>query len=136
MQPASADPTGEAQGPPQVACVLRDVNTFGVPGDTAATDAVEVRANGARAQGAGGYNVPSLYGLNLGAPYLHHGGAASLEELLTSSLWESHTRAVNPAFLTTGDVDQQREDLISFLRSIDATTSEQPLPSGFDGCVP
>jgi cytochrome c peroxidase len=128
-QPASVDADPAAEGPPQVACVLRDVGTFG-------PDALEVRANGARAQGAGGYNVPSLYGLNVGAPYLHHGLARTLEELFTDPRFEEHTRAANPVFLTTGDVAQQRADLIAFLRSIDATTPEQPLPAGFDGCAP
>lgn len=126
-QPASTSATGETLAPPQVACVLRDVGTFG-------PDAVEVRATGARAQGEGGYNVPSLYGLNVGAPYLHHGQAASLEALLSDPRFEDHLRAANPVFLTTGDVAAQRADLIAFLRSIDASTEEQPLPAGFDGC--
>lgn len=133
-QPASADSTGVVQGPPQVACVQRDVETFGVPGDAAATAALEIRANGARAQGDGGYNVPSLYGLSVGAPYLHHGQARTLEELVSDPAWEEHLRAANPVFLTTGDVAQQRADLIAFLLSIDASTTEQAIPAGFDGC--
>ncbi|HEY8430572.1 MAG TPA: beta-propeller fold lactonase family protein [Sandaracinaceae bacterium] len=128
-QPAAADADPDAAGPPQVACVLRNVGTFG-------PDELEVRANGTRAQGAGGYNVPSLYGLNVGAPYLHHGAARTLEELFTDPRFNEHTRAGNPVFLTTGDVERQRADLIAFLRSIDATTPEQPLPPGFDGCPP
>ena len=127
-QPSSVDPSADAAGPPQVACVLRDVGTFG-------PDALEVRANGLRAQGAGGYNVPSLYGLAVGAPYLHHGQARTLEQLFTDTAFEEHTRAGNPVFLTTGDVEQQRADLIAFLLSIDASTTEQSLPSGFDGCT-
>lgn len=126
-QPAEASSTGEVAAPPQVACVLRAVDTFG-------PEAVEVRANGGRAQGEGGYNVPSLYGLNVGAPFLHHGQAASLEALVTDPRFEDHLRAANPVFLTTGDVAQQRADLVAFLRSIDASTEEQPLPAGFDGC--
>lgn len=115
------------QGPPQVACVLRNVGTFG--------DApTEVRANGATAQGEGGYNVPSLYGLSVGAPFLHHGAAASLEELVSDPAFQDHLRAANPVFLTTGDVDTQRADLVAFLLSIDASTPEQPIPNGFDGC--
>jgi len=134
-QPAAADSTGANVAPAQVACVIRDVNTFGVPGDTAATDALELRENGTRAQGAGGYNVPSLYGLALGAPYLHHGGAASLEELFDDPAWEDHLLAGNPVFLTTGDAEQQKADLIAFLLSIDATTPEQEIPSDFEGCL-
>lgn len=133
-QPASSDPTNEPSAPPQVACVIRDVGTFGVPGDDDATSSLEVRDSGARAQGAGGYNVPSLYGLTVGAPYLHHGGASTLEALFDDARWQSHTRAANPVFLTTGDVEQQKADLIAFLRSIDASTPEQAIPSGFDGC--
>ncbi len=118
---------GTGEGPPQVACVLRDVDTFG-------DAAVEVRANGATAQGAGGYNIPSLYGLALGAPYLHHGGAPTLDALLSDAAFQDHLRAANPVFLTTGDPAQQRSDLAAFLLSIDASTTEQPLPAGFDGC--
>lgn len=132
-QPASADPNG-VQAPPQVACVLRSVGTFGVPGDTAATDLLEVRATNARAQGAGGYNVPSLYGISMGAPYLHHGQARTLEELFDDPKWQAHLLAANPVFLTTGDAAQQKKDLIAFLSSIDATTTEQTLPGEWDGC--
>ncbi|MFK7986863.1 MAG: hypothetical protein AB8I08_12635 [Sandaracinaceae bacterium] len=127
-QPAIASTSGAAQGPPQVACVIRNVGTFGSAG-------VEVRATGALAQGEGGYNIPSLYGVNVGAPYLHNGSAETLEALFTDSAFNDHTRAANPAFLTTGDLDQQRADLIEFLRSIDADTPEQALPEGFDGCA-
>ena len=35
-----------------------------------------------RAQGRLGYNVPSLYGLAVGAPYLHHGAVPTLRDLL------------------------------------------------------
>ena len=41
-QPAAAD-NGVAQAPPQVACVIRSIGTFGVPGDTAKTALLEVR---------------------------------------------------------------------------------------------
>ncbi len=132
-QPANADPNG-LQGPPQVACVLRNVGSFGLPGDTAGSDLLEVRSNGQRAQGAGGFNVPSLYGIALGAPYLHHGQAKTLEELFDDSKWQAHMFAANPVFLTTGDAAQQKKDLIAFLLSIDASTPEQSLPSGWDGC--
>ncbi len=133
-QPAAADTTGTEAQPPQVACVIRDVGTFGVPGDDTATTALERRDNGARAQGAGGYNVPSLYGLAIGAPYLHHGQARTLEDLLSDAAWHDHLTAANPVFLTTGDADQQRSDLAQFLLSIDASTETQPLPATFEGC--
>jgi len=139
-QPAGVDP-GFAGAIPvaQVACVLRDVETFGIPGDAAATDALEQRAapfgtapdTSFRAQGAGGYNVPSLYGLALGAPYLHHGQAPTLTALFEDPAWEAHLKAGNPNFAPSAT---DRDDLVSFLLSIDASTAEQDLPSGFDGC--
>ncbi|MEM9195122.1 MAG: hypothetical protein AAGF12_38475, partial [Myxococcota bacterium] len=131
-QPANADNTGEVAAPAQVACVIRDVDTFGNGDD----ESVELRANGTRAQGAGGYNIPSLYGMSVGAPYLHHGQARTLEELFDDAAWREHLLSANPVFLTTGDEAQQKQDLINFLLSIDATTPEQPLPAGFDGCLP
>ncbi len=130
-QPALADSTGEPIGPAEVTCVLRDVGTFGAPGDAPGTDAFERKADGSRAQGAGGFNVPSLYGLSVGAPYLHHGAAPSLEDLLTNPEWRDHLQAGNPSFAPTAD---QVADLIAFLRSIDADTPEQPVPDGLDGC--
>lgn len=124
----------EAIGPKQVACVLRNVGTFGVPGDILATDAIEQKANNTRAQGRGGYNVPSLFGLALGAPYLHHGQAATLEELFDDPKWATHLRAGNQVFLTTGDVEQQKQDLINFLLSIDANTATFDTPQNFQFC--
>lgn len=135
IQNAASDNVPEAQGPNHVSCVIRKVGTFGVPGDAAATSTLEVRANGTtRAQGRGGYNIPSLYGLSLGAPFFHHGGAKDLEEMFTGTTWEAHYRAVNAAFLTGTNAAQDREDLIQFLLSIDSSTTEQPIPFGFDGC--
>jgi DNA-binding beta-propeller fold protein YncE/cytochrome c peroxidase len=133
-QPPAADNTGSPVAPAQVSCVIRDLDTFGLPGDPTGTDALEKKDNGTRAQGAGGYNVPSLYGLAVGAPYLHHGQAQSLEELFTDSRWSAHLTAGNPNFLASGNAEQDREDLINFLLSIDAGTGEQPIPPGWDGC--
>lgn len=136
-QPASALFDGvEATtrvAPNQVACVLRNVGTFG-------SDALERRLVGAnlvRAQGRLGYNVPSLYGMSLGAPYLHHGGASSLAELLDDPAWAAHATAGNPVWLSSGtaaEIAQKKADLAAFLLSIDAATPEQPVPPGFDGC--
>ncbi len=142
-----ADLTGPAEpdaiGIPQVACVLRNVGTFGVFNDTAATDLLERRpfqGNLVRAQGRAGFNVPSLYGLAMGAPYLHHGQAASLQTLLTSSRYALHTNAGNANFSVQMNDPDKLDDLVSFLWSID---SEQPeigiatdLASGdsFDAC--
>jgi hypothetical protein len=146
-QPAipDADQTGPAEpaaiAVAEVACVLRNVGSFGVKGDTAATDALEQRpANGVlvRAEGRAGYNVPSLYSLALGAPFLHHGQAASLEQLFTDPRWELHTSAGSANFFVTLQDPAKLADLISFLWSIDSVQSEfaVPLDAGgsFDAC--
>jgi hypothetical protein len=119
--------------PNQVACVLRNVGTFG-------SDALEqrlVNGNLVRAQGRLGYNVPSLYGLAVGAPYLHHGGAIDLANLFDNPAWQAHITAGNPVWLASGtpaELAGKKADLAAFLLSIDAVTAEQPLPAGFDGC--
>jgi YVTN family beta-propeller protein len=120
-----------AVAPDQIACVLRNVGTFGAPGDTTATDALEVRNPTGRAQGRLGYNVPSLYGLQLGAPYLHHGGAKTLDDLFDDPRWEEHLAAGSAVWLVGDDeeVAQRKEDLKAFILSIDATTEEQSLPT-------
>jgi hypothetical protein len=124
----------KAVGPKQVSCVIRNVGTFGVPGNTSRTDALEKKPDATRAQGRGGFNVPSLYGLALGAPYLHHGQAATLEALFDDPKWVIHLRVGNPNFLKSGNAVQQKNDLIAFLLSIDASKPETEIPEGFDAC--
>jgi cytochrome c peroxidase len=133
-------------GPEVVACTLRNVGTFGLPelngfnlgGPT--TDSLEKKFNGQRAQGRGGFNIPSLYGLALGAPYFHHGQAATLDEVLTDPKWKLHFTAgedTNNPIKIQLSIDQQRADLLalkSFLLSIDAETSPMNIPPEFDGC--
>ncbi|KAB2895838.1 MAG: hypothetical protein F9K40_15645 [Kofleriaceae bacterium] len=143
MQPASPLFSGPeattALAPRQVSCVVRNVGTFGA--DTLETRAVR-NADGtvnlaARAQGRLGYNVPSLYGMALGAPYFHHGKAATLEAMFSDPEWAAHATAGNPNWLLQGsdsEIAQRKADLISFLLSIDEATPEQPVPAGFDGC--
>lgn len=144
-QPAiAADDTGGADiavGVPQSACSLRNVGTFGVPNDTARTDELEIRPGAApRAQGRSGYNVPSLYGLALGAPYLHHGQAPTLGELFSDARWQFHTTAGNANFGLTLAGAGKIDDLVAFLLSIDASTEEIELPQdpgtgrAFDAC--
>lgn len=134
---AEPDGAGGTIAPAQVSCVLRNVNTFGVPGDAAATATLEVKGlDGApKAQGQfAGYNIPSLYGLQVGAPFMHHGQAATLEEFLDpSGAWQFHLNAGNTNFsatLTAGELD----DLVNFLLSIDATTSEFAVPANSEEC--
>jgi len=141
---ATADATGPAEPAPiaiaQVACVLRNVGTFGLLGDDAGTTALEVRPPNLRAEGRAGYNVPSLYGLALGAPYLHHGQAPTLEDLFVDPRWTFHTNAGNANFSVVLDQPGKLDDLIAFLRSIDATTPEIAVPAdpatggSFDAC--
>jgi hypothetical protein len=148
-QPAitSSDPTGPAEPTAiaiaQVACTLRNVGTFGVPNNSETTNLLELRpfqGSLVRAEGRAGYNVPSLYGLALSAPYLHHGQAPTLRDLLTSSLWQFHTNAGNANFsLSLADANKSN-DLIAFLLSIDATTPEIAIVTdavsgnSFDAC--
>ncbi len=130
----SAPEQTTAVAPGQIACVLRNVGSFG-------SDALEVRLNTAgavvRSQGRLGYNIPSLYGMSLGAPYFHHGKVDSLEELFDDSAWAAHATAGNPVWLSAGtaaEIAARKVDLIAFLLSIDATTAEQSIPTGWDGC--
>jgi len=148
-QPAiqTADATGPAEPAAvpiiQTACSLRNVGSFGFLGDTSKTDGIELRpasGNMVRSQGRAGYNVPSLYGLSLGAPYLHHGGSPNLTDLFTNSAWSFHTNAGNANFsIALGDASKV-SDLVSFLTSIDASTAEIAVPTdpgtggSFDAC--
>jgi DNA-binding beta-propeller fold protein YncE len=134
--------TGGEIAPDQLACVLRQVKTFGVFNDKAATDALELRepdatGNRARSQGEfSGYNVPSLFGLQASAPYLHHGQADTLEDLFTSPAYRDHLIAGNAVFNNGNPLSQgDAEDLASFLRSIDATTQTFDIPAGEDKCA-
>jgi cytochrome c peroxidase len=114
-----------AGGPARHTCVVRKVGTFDVKGpDDRGAD--ELRVNGAAAQGADGFSVPSLLGLARGAPYLHHGGAETLEQLLDpNGDFFVHLRAGNLNF--TPDVDEVA-DLAAFLRSIDDDAEGFDLP--------
>lgn len=117
--------------PPRVACTIRKVATFGLPGDATATTSLEKKDDGTLAQGEGGYNVPSLYGMALGAPYLHHGAARTLDDLFVDSRWATHKTAGNPNFAPS---ESERADLVAFLLSIDANTDEIAVPATFDNC--
>ena len=73
------------------------------------------------AQGA--FNVPSLLGIGFGAPYLHDGSAQNLEEVFAV-----HTLGNSTIQGTLSD--QQRQDLITLLNSIDDDT--EPFESETD----
>ena len=128
----------------QIQCVLRPVGTFGVaePGVGVAELRVNMKtaAQGNETDGKG-YNPPSLLGLAVGAPYFHAGNARTLESLL-SDTFKSHHQALAVNFLDPSDANAQteRDQLVAFLLSIDASTTTVPLPAlgatGGDFCSP
>jgi YVTN family beta-propeller protein len=123
---------GDPIAPAQVACVLRELGTFGAlnPAETATLE--KRQGNVLVAQGQfSGFNIPSLYGLSLGAPYLHHGQAKTLNDLFSDPRWNLHLLSGNNTFTLT---PQKRLDLISYLFSIDATTAEVAPANGSDKC--
>jgi hypothetical protein len=129
------NPAGGSVGPNQIACVLRPVGTFGALNE--ADTSLEVKqdsggAIGGPAQGKfAGYNVPSLYGLSVGAPFLHHGQAVTLTDLLGNPRWAAHLKAGKADFAPSA---VQLVDLETFLLSIDARTPEIALPANADFC--
>ena len=92
--------TMDADGDGSIDSVLHDVGTF---------NPLDVR-------GARGFDVPSLLGVGLTAPYLHDGSAPTLEALLLSG----HPTPAEP-FDPGSDADFAA--LIDFLRSIAPTTA-------------
>ena len=122
----------DANGPPaRHTCVVRKVGTFDNAGPQN-RGAAELRQNGANAQGVDGFNVPSLLCIGMGAPYLHHGAAETLEDLLDpSGAFVDHLRAGNQVFSPSAT---QVANLIAFLRSIDDDTPTIATPVGQNFC--
>ena len=119
---------GTVRAPEQVSCAIRNVQSFG----PAELEERIVAGNRVKSQGAQGYNVPSLYGLQLGAPYLHSGLAATLDPLLDPlGPFADHLQSGNDNFFPDAT---SREALKQFLFSIDALAVEIPVPTGFDIC--
>ncbi len=118
--------------PAQIACVLRPVGTFGGlnPSDTTALEKKQGNVDVAQGNFAG-YNIPSLYGLSLGAPYFHHAQAKTLGDVFSDPRWTVHLLSGNPVFSLT---DLKRQDLINFLLSIDSTTPEEAPAANSDKC--
>lgn len=86
-----------------------------------ANDPIEIRGAGGQIGqgpvGAGGsFNPPSLLMLGMTGPYGHHGRAQSLAEVFVS---RAEGGLGHPAF---GATPQQLDDIVEFLKSIDATT--------------
>jgi hypothetical protein len=131
------DPSNEDQ----IRCVLRNVGTY----PEASTEGVspggglrvlEVRQNmTAPAQGALGFNPPSLLGLTVGAPYFHAGNARTLEEAF-DAVFTSHHAALAPnPFAEDATRAVKLRQLVLYLLSIDERTPPVPVPIaelGFD----
>jgi DNA-binding beta-propeller fold protein YncE/mono/diheme cytochrome c family protein len=126
-------------GDDQIRCVLRDVGTF--PAQAAGRNVAAVTPVGARgvmevrqdgttlAQGQMGFNIPTLFGLSLGAPYFHAGNARTLEEAFDSKTFAQHHQALSADFLMPGASPDSIRDLVTFLLSIDESTPLEPLPT-------
>jgi DNA-binding beta-propeller fold protein YncE len=129
----------------QIQCILRPVATFG-KADALMGQVVERRqdmttpAQGDQANG-NGYNPPSLVGIQVGAPYLHAGNAATLESLF-SATFKEHYGTLAPNFLQEADPTERAakvEQLVQFLLSIDADAQPTTIPAagalGGDFCA-
>jgi hypothetical protein len=84
-----------------------------------------------------GFNVPSILGMQVGAPYFHAGNARTLEELL-DDVFATHRAALADAgFLDGATEAEDRAALVAFLLSIDESTTviAGPLTPGADGGV-
>ncbi len=74
------------------------------------------------------YDTPTLLGLYRTAPYLHHGTAATLRDVLTTANPTDHHGR------TSHLTDQQIDDLVEFLKSLPYEDPEASAPSA--GLVP
>ena len=85
------------------------------------------------AQGATGFNPPSLVGMLAGAPYYHAGNARTLEEAF-SNTFALHHQAYAANFLVDGaGRAEQLRQIVAFVLSIDDSTTSIPvaqLPGG------
>jgi mono/diheme cytochrome c family protein len=129
----------------QFQCILRPVGTF-AKADTLMGQQIELRqdmttpAQGNQANG-NGFNPPSLFGVSVGAPYLHAGGAATLESLF-STTFKTHYQAISPNLFAESDPQERAakvEQLVQFLLSIDESSETIGIPSagaqGGDFCA-
>lgn len=111
----------------QIQCMLRDVGTFATGGVFPAGIVLrEVRADMvATAQGASGFNPPSLLGMATGAPYFHGGNARTLEEAF-GAMFEKHHKALSTLF--TPSVAELAQ-LVAYVTSIDNATATVAVPT-------
>ena len=136
---------GNAAALDQLQCILRPVGTFGTA-DALMGQVVERRqdmttpAQGNQTNG-NGFNPPSLVGIQVGAPYLHAGNAATLESLF-SATFKDHYGTLAPNFLQESDPGARAakvEQLVQFLLAIDADQTSIAIPTagaqGGDFCA-
>ena len=105
----------------------------------AAVNVLELRQDmvtGAQGAGRGergndftaGYNIPSLLGLQVGAPYFHAGNARTLEELFNTTLSSAHYAVARGAVFTPTPTTVRQ--LVAYLLSIDGSTTAPVAPGG------
>ncbi len=131
-----------AVGGDQIQCVLRHVGTFGI--SPAQVNVLELRADmnpamppaQGGAVGGLGYNVPSVLGMQVGAPYFHAGNARTLEEAM-DAIFDAHSKALaDGTFLTGATLEQDRAAMVAYLLSLDEATTTLPIPAaGAEGGV-
>jgi cytochrome c peroxidase len=83
------------------------------------------------AVGATGFNVPSLLGLAVGAPYFHAGNARTLEELFDPA-FAGHHSANAAGFAPDSET---LANLTAYLLSIDEQQQLEPLDAAHDFCA-
>jgi len=76
---------------------------------------LEIKANGTKALGADGFNVPSLLSVRYHAPYFHNGSATQLADVF-------NTHKLNGGTIADQLSSTQRANLLKFLNTIDGRT--------------
>jgi DNA-binding beta-propeller fold protein YncE len=124
-----------AIAPQRVSCVIRNVGTFGGGPQGAAFEVrsdTDANGKGLLAEGASGFNPPSLLSLAETAPYLHNGAAQTLVDLFTNNAFQNHWAAGNVNFAPNAT---EAKDLANYLLSIDQKTTITPIDGNFDLCT-
>jgi cytochrome c peroxidase len=118
----------------RVTCALRNVASFG-SGPQGAGFEVRSDTDGAGtpliAEGATGYNIPSLLSLATTAPYLHNGAAQTLVDLFSNAAFSGHTSSGDPNFSPS---PSDAQDLANFLLSIDVAATAMTPNDNLDLC--
>ena len=128
----------------QIVCGLRPVGTMagvGVGVGSAEINVQEVRQDQTAGQGAetatgNGFNPPSLFNLQAGAPYFHAGNARTLEEMFDgaatqSGTFKAHSLAIQTDANVFGGTKHGHSDvdnLIAYLLAIDPAQPAVTIP--------